>query len=197
MSKKNGLGTWYRRASGALLDLLVSPHVIGEIPTPLHSHADASSAANASASSPRGNPQRPICYVLQQYSRSNVVLMDSEAQRQNLHAPLAAMDSYLLNEDASIIFLQRQPQNSAFHHQYLYPPRLVRLIDAIEQNANLDVDLVPVTILWGRTPDKEDSWFKLLTADSWDTPNALRQLLNIGVHGRNTYVQFHEPMSLL
>ncbi|MEC7119852.1 MAG: glycerol-3-phosphate 1-O-acyltransferase PlsB [Pseudomonadota bacterium] len=213
MSKKNSLSAAYRRISSALLDLAVSPHVLGEIPQNLHSQPSEATprlaatpetvAATESSNTEllvdlHSNPERPVCYVLQQYSRSNVLLVDGEARRQHIRSPLEPMESYLLNEEASIIFLQHKPSKNPNqpNSPYVYPPRLVRLIDALAQNPMLDVDLVPVTVLWGRAPDKEDSWFKLLMADSWGTPSTIRQLMNIGIHGRQTYVQFHEPISL-
>lgn len=220
MSKKNSFSAAYRRISSALLDLAVSPHVIGEIPTPLRhqaptaaaqpqltqhsteSNSDAQlitiDAATALLLQPAEGHERPICYVLQQYSRTNALLVDGEARRQQLHSPLQPMESYLLSEKNSVVFLQRKPSENTEQTRphYLYPPRLIRMIEALAQNANLDVDLVPVTVLWGRSPDKEDSWFKLLMADSWGTPSTFRQMLNISVHGRQTYVQFHEPISL-
>mgnify|MGYP000101877275 CR=1 FL=1 len=70
------------------------------------------------------------------------------------------------------------------------------LLEALCDHPELDVDLVPVTVLWGREPDKEDNWFKLLLSDDWNTPGVFGQLVNIGVHGRHTFVQFHEPLSL-
>jgi len=70
------------------------------------------------------------------------------------------------------------------------------LIEALEQNQEVDVQLVPVTVLWGRSPDKEDSWFKLLFSDTWATPGTVKQLMNIGLHGRDSYLEFHEPQSL-
>ena len=56
--------------------------------------------------------------------------------------------------------------------------------------------LVPVSILWGRAPEKEDSLFKLLTADNWQDPSITKQLFNIGVMGRDTFIQFHPPQDL-
>jgi glycerol-3-phosphate O-acyltransferase len=50
--------------------------------------------------------------------------------------------------------------------------------------------------LWGRAPEKEDSLFNLLTADEWQVPSLSKQLFNIGVKGRDTYVQFHSPKDL-
>ena len=70
------------------------------------------------------------------------------------------------------------------------------MIEALEQNQEVDVQLVPVTVLWGRSPDKEDSWFKLLFSDTWATPGTVKQLVNIGLHGRESYLEFHAPQSL-
>ncbi len=58
------------------------------------------------------------------------------------------------------------------------------------------MNLIPVTILWGRAPEKEDSLFKLLVADNWQEPSISKQLFNIGVMGRNTFVEFHRPQDL-
>ena len=55
---------------------------------------------------------------------------------------------------------------------------------------------MPVTVLWGRSPDKEDSWFKLLFTDTWATPSRVKQMVNIGLHGRESYLEFHEAQSL-
>jgi glycerol-3-phosphate O-acyltransferase len=39
-----------------------------------------------------------------------------------------------------------------------------------------DVQLVPVTILWGREPGKQDSVLKALLAESWQQVSTLRHL---------------------
>lgn len=48
----------------------------------------------------------------------------------------------------------------------------------------------------GARARKEDSLFNLLTADEWQVPTISKQLFNIGVKGRDTYVQFHSPKDL-
>src|SRR5690606_39098749 len=75
-------------------------------------------------------------------------------------------------------------------------PRLSRLVAAVLQHPELKVRLVPVSILWGRAPEKEDSLFELLTAGNWEDPSITKQLCNIGVMGRDTFVQFHPPQDL-
>lgn len=193
MAKKNSFSQLYRRASGKLLNAFVKPQLFGEAPTPVgtisEQHSDRPQICV--------NAVNPVCYVLQTYSRSNALVIDGETRRLDLPIALEAMDSHLLNENTSVIFLQQSTQRNNLHPEnYTFPPRLLRLLDALEKNPELDIQLVPVTVLWGREPEKEESWFKLLVADSWATPSSLKQLVNIGVHGRQTFLEFHAPRSL-
>lgn len=184
---KTSLGQMYRRVSSKLLDLVVKPQVLGEIPSNEHSSSESSEPSK----------QKVVCYVLQTYSRSNALLVDGETRRLNLTPALDPFQCGSLNEKASVLFLQHSHQNNLLNPPpYAFPPRLLRLIEEIEKNPNLDVELVPVTILWGRAPDKEDSWYKLLFADAWATPSTLKQFVNIGMYGRDTYIEFHEARSL-
>ena len=182
---KTSLGQMYRRVSSKLLDLVVKPQVLGEVPS-----------AEEPVSSPTAS-KKQVCYVLQTYSRSNALLVDGETRRLHLHPALEQFQIGALNEKASVLFLQHSHQNNLLNPPpYAYPPRLLRFIEALDQDPELDVELIPVTVLWGRAPDKEDSWYKLLFADAWATPGTLKQFMNIGLYGRDTYVEFHEPRSL-
>ena len=42
----------------------------------------------------------------------------------------------------------------------------------------------------GRAPDKEESLFRLLMADEWSRLQKAKQLFNIGVMGRDTFIHF-------
>ncbi len=178
-----GFSKFSRRLSSKLLDFVVKPHLLGEPPT----YTQDETAAQQSIT----------VYILQTYSRSNAVLLDNETKRLNLPRALHPLVSAQIQEKKAVVFLQHHQNtlfNPATHHTF--PPRLMRLIEALQANPELDITLVPVTILWGRAPDKEDSWLKLLFTDSWSTPSKIKQLVNIGVHGRQTYIEFHEPQSL-
>ncbi|MCP5575772.1 hypothetical protein NL318_27610, partial [Klebsiella pneumoniae] len=77
---KNGFGQMYRRLSSKLLDLVVTPHVLGEVPTPetpLLAHENNQELAVTP-------PTKVVCYVLQNYSRSNALVVDAETRRLNL-----------------------------------------------------------------------------------------------------------------
>ncbi|WP_213032359.1 1-acyl-sn-glycerol-3-phosphate acyltransferase, partial [Acinetobacter baumannii] len=186
---KSGFGQMYRRLSSKLLDLVVTPHVLGEVPT-----EPVSATTETEAKTER---QKVVCYVLQNHSRSNALVVDGETRRLNLKPALDPLVIGTHEEKASVLFLQHNDENNLLNPPpHAFPPRLIKLIEVLQANPELDIELVPVTVLWGRSPDKEDSWFKLLFSDTWATPSTVKQLVNIGLHGRQSYLEFHEPQSL-
>lgn len=143
------------------------------------------------------NPDKPICYVLQNRLLSNVLVLDTEAGKLGLHRPLSSMRSFGLREKHSLLCLTRGEQPGPLSRpRHQHSPRLAALIEAVYADPTLDVQLVPVTILWGRSPETQNSWFKALFADSWATPTLLRQIITIIVHGRQTMMRINAPLSL-
>ena len=165
----------YRKISGQALDVAVKPKLLGTVPDFVDDN------------------QTLTFYVLQDYSRSNSILIDLQTQEYKLPSALVGVkDSvHQIDENAAIIFL---------HHprakEDQLSPRLARLVAATLQYPDLQIRLIPVSILWGRAPEKEDSLFKLLMTDGWEDPSITKQLFNIGVMGRDTFVQFHPPQNL-
>lgn len=186
---KSGFGQMYRRLSSKLLDLVVTPHVLGEVPTETLPSDHQTTSAHSS--------QKVVCYVLQNYSRSNALVVDGETRRLKLAAALDPLIVGDQKEKAAVLFLQHQDETNLLNPPpHAFPPRLLRLIELLDKYPDYDIELVPVTVLWGRSPDKEDSWFKLLFTDTWATPSTVKQLMNIGLHGRQSFLEFHEGKSL-
>jgi glycerol-3-phosphate O-acyltransferase len=73
---------------------------------------------------------------------------------------------------------------------------LKSLVKAAFADPGFDVQLVPVTLLWGREPGKQDSVLKALFAETWQQVSTLRHLFAILIHGRHTVVRFNDPISL-
>lgn len=187
---KSGFGQMYRRLSSKLLDLVVTPHVLGEVPA----ETQVSDAHIPNEKSPL---HKVVCYVLQQYSRSNALMVDGETRRLKLAPALNPLLVGQHQEKAAVVFLQHQDETNLLNPPpHAFPPRLMRLIEVLDQYPEHDIELVPVTVLWGRSPDKEDSWFKLLFTDTWSTPGTVKQLMNIGLHGRQAFLEFHPAQSL-
>ncbi len=166
----------YRQVSGNALDVAVKPQLVGELP-------------NVSNSENVLN-----FYVLQEYSHSNSILIDSQSKEHQLPPALLPVKSaqFQIDENLGIVFLHQSKSND----KKQISPRLQRLITAVHNYPQLTINLIPVTILWGRAPEKEDSLFKLLVTDNWQEPSISKQLFNIGVMGRNTFVEFHRPYDL-
>ncbi len=143
------------------------------------------------------DPSKPICYVLQTRFFSSLLVIDRETRRQGLPRAMRPMQGPYINEERSVFFLLRGDHAGPLRqNRFAYSPRLLRLMDAIYSHPDLDVQIVPVSILWGRAPDKESSILKILFADSWATPGALKQFIAILLHGRNTMVRFSPPISM-
>ncbi|WP_115247830.1 glycerol-3-phosphate 1-O-acyltransferase PlsB [Moraxella lacunata] len=161
----------YRHLSGKGLSLAVKAQILGEVP--------------------ELDDDIPTFYVLREYSRSNSLLVDIKTRELDLPSALASTTVGKDSESASVIFLKHR------HGSDNVPsPRLERLVKACLDDPTLRVRLIPVTILWGRAPSKEDSLFRLLMADEWNTPSIPKQLFNISVMGRDTVVQFASPKEL-
>lgn len=160
----------YKSLSAKGLSLAVTPTVIGDTPSP--------------------QVDTLTFYVLDEYSRANTLLLENQVSSNGLSSAVNAVTSDEVDEQSAMIFLKHRRAKSKIS------PRLKRLIESCLNQPNLTIQLVPVTILWGRSPDKEDSLFKLLIADEWRVPSMGKQLFNIGVMGRDTFVQFYDAKNL-
>lgn len=186
MIKKSAKSTMfsnlYQKLSGDLLSLAVKSQLIGDIPTTAQNVSDTSVLT---------------FYVLKEYSRSNSILINLETIEHQLPKALlpVVQAEYGIHENSAMLFLHH-PKSERKDGKIIYSPRLLRLIEAVKKYPTLQIQFIPVSIVWGRSPEKEDSLFNLLTADEWQTPSIAKQLFNIGVKGRDTFVQFHEPQDL-
>ena len=170
---------WYRNFTQSVLKKMVSPQLLG-------STAELAKLVQT-------EPNIPVCYVIEDDYVSNAVLIDQESQKQGLPSALQPLNLGAQQEaDAILILNEKNPQNVPYH----YPAKLIRLLEALQQDPSLDVHVVPVTVLWGRAPDYEDSWFKALFSDAWAKPSHFKQMLNVSLYGKDNYIEFHKPISL-
>ncbi len=70
------------------------------------------------------------------------------------------------------------------------------MIEALRANPQLDIDLVPVAVYWGRAPQKERSWFRLLFVEDWALTSRARKIMQVLFNGHNTIIEFDDPISL-
>lgn len=144
------------------------------------------------------DPSRPVCYVIQDRRLSNILVLQEETRRAGLPpADDGLAVGRFATENAFFCLTRPQPLLAeSARERYRHSPLLDQLAEALRAAPAEDVQLVPVTILWGRAPREQDSILKALFAEGWRPPGHLRQLMAILLHGRQVLVRFDAPMSL-
>jgi glycerol-3-phosphate O-acyltransferase len=139
--------------------------------------------------------QKPLCYVLQDRHLSSLLVLEEEAMRLGLPSALAAIGSGFPVRGRAVfsVILNVNPLSTRRAEP---SATLMQMTGTLLRDPAQDVQLVPVTILWGRSPKSQDSLVKALFADAWASVGSLRQLLIIALHGRQTRVSFGAPISL-
>jgi glycerol-3-phosphate O-acyltransferase len=137
----------------------------------------------------------PVCYVLERRSLSDRALLRSACAQLKLvrpHKPLSPQIKDLLScfyLSQPVDFWRSRPDRRPSAH-------LVKLIAALQQQPALDIDLVPVAVYWGRAPQKEASWFRLLLVENWRLTSRLRKFFQVLLNGRATLIEMDDPISL-
>ena len=127
---------------------------------------------------------RPICYVLENESRTDFAVLDNACAALGIAKPEQCFA--LVRQGA---FLGARRRRHA-------PRRLVQLAELASRERSFDVDLIPVAIYLGRAPEKEQSLWRLVFTEDWVLLGRFRKLLNVLFNGRNSVVYFGEPIAL-
>ena len=137
---------------------------------------------------------RPIVYVLDTHGIADLVVLDKVCRAHGLPQPLQDLRPPLPAQ--SVFFLERFAGFWGSRIDRRVSHTLRHLVVAVAADPSLDVDLIPVSVLWGRAPDRDGSWLRMMLSESWDRVGRFRRLLSVLVNGRNLFVQFGEPISL-
>jgi glycerol-3-phosphate O-acyltransferase len=136
---------------------------------------------------------RPVCYVLEHESQADLAVLNDACGRLGLPRPTRRLLIAGRRADRAWFGLERSGLFS--RRSVTRAPRQLRLLVAAAL-VDLDVDLVPVAIFWGRAPHKEARWWRLPFTENWVLMGRFRKLLTVAVNGRNTLLYFGEPLQL-
>ena len=142
-------------------------------------------------------PDLPVCYVLHEHHLSNLLVLDEECRKLGLPPAMKPLRDAAFTSPRSFFFLSRNERGRLVPNPRSdHAPLLKSLVKAAVADPGFDVQLVPVTILWGREPRKQESILKALFAETWQSVSTLRHLLAMLIHSRHTVVRFNAPISL-
>ncbi|NNM62859.1 MAG: glycerol-3-phosphate 1-O-acyltransferase PlsB [Steroidobacteraceae bacterium] len=139
---------------------------------------------------------RPLCYVLERDSRSDLSVLNAACVRLNLPRPTRRLLVGGRRADRAYFTLERRVGLLRARSDKRPPRPLQRLMAGVGAEPDFDVDLVPVAIFWGRAAAKETRWWRMPFSENWVIAGRIRRLLTILLNGRNTLLYFGEPVSL-
>lgn len=140
---------------------------------------------------------KPIIYVLKSRKITDLLVLDHYCSKAGIARPQYTVESVLEHQaEATYIYLQTpgliQLKESGDNPM---TSRLKFLVDAIVDK-NLDVQIIPVSIFWGRNPGREEkSLFKLLFFDD-EHGGLLQRFITFFVQGRQIFCNFGKPIDL-
>jgi glycerol-3-phosphate O-acyltransferase len=138
----------------------------------------------------------PVCYVLERQSSADLALLKNVCATERLPRPTRRLLSAYLGGRRAAFALERTVGLWRRRVDRRIPEQLIQMVQALRQDPELDVGLVPVAVYWGRAPQKERSILRLALAENWTIGSRLRDWFRVLINGRNTMVQMGGPVSL-
>lgn len=143
----------------------------------------------------RGRGRR-VFYVLGERAFSDRLALVLACRQLGLPSPNRRM---VVGGDTSlsaVLFLERRKGWFRRRPDRRLPERWQQLVDASLAAGDRDIDLIPVSVFWGRAPRGETSAWRTLFAEGWSLAGRFRRVLAMLVNGRATAVHFGEPLPL-
>lgn len=137
----------------------------------------------------------PVCYVLERRSVADLAVLQEACKQLKLPRP----GGLLLKGSPDLrayFFLTQQRGLGGARLDRRPPPHLARMIKVLRDDPEADFDLVPAAVYWGRAPQREASWLRLLLVDDWALTSRLRKFMHVAFNARDTLVELDEPVSL-
>ena len=127
---------------------------------------------------------KKVIYALSSTSSFDLNALIKLAKKNNFSSPKKTKKNFFQLKGAKRLFPWQTPKrrNPRELHQLAKDPDAVNKI------------IIPVDVFWGKAPERQDHWVKLIFRDSWEAGSFLRNLLKVIFNGRQTSVFFHKPL---
>jgi len=137
------------------------------------------------------DPLKPVVYVLPQRSWIDRFALERICRDLGLPNPGRSAAALPTPERPGLVYLPALLETFAPKHRG--DTDLSRLMAMAAATPDFDVQIVPVSIFWGRDPGKETSLFKLIFADSVQAGRVRKYLIGVA-NGRNVLANFGKPL---
>lgn len=141
------------------------------------------------------DPLKPVCYVMNSHFLTDVFVLDKHCQEMNLPRPQLSLKHLNNPGDGAYIYLSKSGLFQKKRSKSV-PTGLFKILNKVD-NERKDIQLIPISIFWGRSAGKEEkSIFKMLFFDD-EHGGWLQRFILFFVQGRNVFCNFGKPISLL
>ena len=139
----------------------------------------------------------PVCYVLPSRSISDLLVLDQTCRKFGLQRPRHKPRALRFSSQGAYIYLRTLGAFKVSRPSKKAPPSpLSHLVRQATLDPNMEVQIVPVSVFWGRNPGRnENSIFKLLFFDD-EHAGWLQKIFIIFAQGRSNFLAFGKPISL-
>ena len=142
------------------------------------------------------DPARPVLYVLADRGLSDLLVLSQITARYNLPDPLAKIPIETGRKYHSIYSIaSRSPLTDWIKRRPKQSVMLTDLMRVFAGNESLELQIVPVSVFWGRPVERQKHWFQVVFADTWVLAGRTRKILTILFHGRNTRLIFSPTLN--
>jgi len=138
-------------------------------------------------------PDRPVVYALEKRSVVDFAVFEYVCRERGLPMPLRPLGSGTLLR-RSVFFLERRVGFLGLRVDRRIPDALRILSGAAAADVAFEADIVPVSLFWGRAPERERAWFRMMIGEGWDFGGRFRKFLSLLINGRNLVVLFGEAL---
>lgn len=134
-------------------------------------------------------------YVLEHQSTADALVADFQLKSLGLPGLHNKMTFSSLEQMGSLITLH--PRSSALRRNKLVATAHIQtLINALTEQPDEDILLVPLALYWGRTASAKRGLFSVLFSTNWTVLGRFRKLMAVLFNGRDTYFEINTPISL-
>ncbi|MBR9728091.1 glycerol-3-phosphate 1-O-acyltransferase PlsB [Shewanella intestini] len=138
---------------------------------------------------------KPIVYVLKTDSISDTAALSEITADLGMPSPYLSLEVDGVQVPRVVCLEGKKPLFGQRDNGESYIDCITNLLSLHSQRPELDIQLIPVSLYWGRTPGKEDDTMKAAVLER-QNPTWLRKWLMIMFLGRHNFVQFSNAVSL-
>ncbi len=139
---------------------------------------------------------KPVFYVLAARGLSDPLVLEYCTEKLQLPNPFSSLPIPGFKHHCLYSVASKNPVSDWILQNEKHSLMLQELLSALDNDPDLDINVVPVSVFWGRPIVKQRHWLMVLFADSWEVAGRLRKFFTILVQGKNTTLIFSQAQSL-